>query len=58
MFVYGATLGFASLGLFCDLLLRGKALYVLMTFFITLETFILVVNTIFWNALGKDLTHT
>lgn len=58
MFVYGATLGFASLGLFCDLLLRGKALYVLVTFFISLETIILVVTTIFWNASGKDLSKT
>jgi hypothetical protein len=58
MFVYGATLGFASLGLFCDLLLRGKALYVLVTFFISLETIILVVTTIFWNASGKDLSNT
>jgi hypothetical protein len=58
MFVYGATLGFASLGLFCDLLLRGKALYVLVTFFISLETIILVVTTMFWNASGEDLSNT
>ena len=58
MFVYGATIAFASLGLFCDALLKGKSLYVLMVFAILLESLVLIIDSIVWYTLSTDYIYT